>query len=367
MEDETAVIKEVPRVERRVVERFCEISGKKLTLSQASLSQIQHVLDSQGCSQWHRLDKASKKKVSRFMNVAGIMTDLRSILSTSVYIAWVGVHNAGKSSWLNKLWNFNTHPDALIRTEELNMYSLDDKADIPIRFLDFPGSTDERQPIAEIFERLKVAPSLLVCVFSALHVAGPEKEVVNIAKRSNRPFIVLINKIDAVPALMQRLDEAKQRFAEVLGVMPDQILLTSINDLASIDQVRIKIFRAVMDFSRIPDEDLVAIDKKSANIDNILAANIAPRLLLPEHRRELYNAAPDQLSEEVNMFIGRMLINEIVPTAEMVAQEFRDKGRASMQPQLLPSLESGQNSIASFIRAWPSVASLNSVAQADAY
>ena len=191
----------------------------------------------------------SKKEIINFFLVIGRLQRLRSLLESHLVISFVGVHNAGKSSCISNLFGFETHADALQRTESLVLYKLQssptssEPTSLRISVADFPGSTDERPQIAQLTAKLGDVSSLFVCVFSAGHIAAPERHVMDIVQAKGRDFVVLINKCDILGAeLQQRYSEFKTNYSRVLNVPEDRIFFTSMNEPERVEAVRCIIF-----------------------------------------------------------------------------------------------------------------------------
>jgi len=90
-----------------------------------------------------------------------------------------------------------------------------------------------------------------VLVFTAGHVAGPERRIMDCVRDSSKPYLILINKRDLIQdELSKREESLRAAYAETLGVSPDFIFFVSSRDIACIDKLRAQIFAVIQPFLR---------------------------------------------------------------------------------------------------------------------
>ncbi|CAE7795920.1 unnamed protein product, partial [Symbiodinium microadriaticum] len=156
------------------------------------------------------------------------------------FIGFIGVHNAGKSTIIKRLFDVETKPDLVLRTEKVQQYRLGDwmrrlsdhhevfrdwrgehdRENLQVYAVDYPGTTDEREKVAAITRFTAELASFFVVMLKAGHLAGPEKAVVQIAVDSHMPFVVVINHCDSIVDEFVKNGEARlrQSYAESLGI-----------------------------------------------------------------------------------------------------------------------------------------------------
>ena len=160
-------------------------------------------------------------KLRNWMHAIGrIHLDSVGLMESHLVIGFVGVHNAGKSTWINSLFDLNIMADSIQRTEKVELFPLNLSSDsslasdwkkvfnlstLKVSVVDYPGSSDEREVIAQMPERLSNVTTLFVCVFRFGHIARPEKDVIDSVKKSDRDFLVLINQCDIAKDLDTRI------------------------------------------------------------------------------------------------------------------------------------------------------------------
>lgn len=190
---------------------------------------------------------------------------IRQILIRNLMIGFVGVHNAGKSTTISRLLEVDAKADLIVRTEGTVPYLIggwvDDYAKTHSQFsewlnskdrnstqlyaVDFPGTTDEREAISTVTRYTAELVSIFVVVLRAAHIAAPEKDVVDIVKANNKPFIVIINQCDSIAHDLRKPgndDRIRNHYAQVLGVTPSIVQFACALDSSSNDRVRGIIF-----------------------------------------------------------------------------------------------------------------------------
>ena len=195
------------------------------------------------------------------VQMVGRIYAMRQILLGNLMIGFVGVHNAGKSTTISKLWELDTNPHILVRTEEPVPHFIgnwvDSYAQKYPRFnewlqakhrnstqlyaVDFPGTTDERESIRLMTSHTAELVSMFVVVLKAGHIAGPEKEVVDLVKLANKPFIVLVNHCDSIAGEMKKPGYAESlhsHYAEVLDISPGMLQFACAKHPSSNDKLR---------------------------------------------------------------------------------------------------------------------------------
>eukprot|EP00050_Salpingoeca_kvevrii_P004618 m.256429 g.256429 ORF g.256429 m.256429 type:complete len:1683 (+) comp11017_c1_seq14:3240-8288(+) len=274
----SVVIEEVTQLEDAICKHFSDIRGKSLETAspeeiRESLLAICSAADkAHPCQLFKRSVSRSKAQIVKWLAVVGRLHKIRRILSANLVVAVVGVHNAGKSTLINKLFGATTNANALERTEapelhrltgrpEVSESSTDDAPtesdeDAPANCLhvdiaDLPGSTDERAHVATIASRVAEIATMFVCVFTAGHIAGPERELMKMVLAKEKDFIVLINKCELLgDDLRTREVEYRENYARVLGVPPECIFFTSMRDPRRIESVRCLLFTHLKFFAK---------------------------------------------------------------------------------------------------------------------
>jgi len=210
---------------------------------------------------WPTKEVSGKKQilrqlVAKHVYVTSQLKPLRQAITNAMYIMFVGVHNAGKSRLIQELWGFDTKPDALRRTETINIYRPDietlrsrlEKRAVQADFfslgvIDTPGASDERVGVAEMWKTFSDVVTCYVCVFRAGHVAGPERRIVAEVQQTRRPFIVLINTTPAQERALRdagdgSLARAYQTYAQSLGVQTTELNFVDVSDPVRVEIVR---------------------------------------------------------------------------------------------------------------------------------
>ena len=280
--------------------------------------------------------------------LVGHISTIRMILEYNILIGFAGVHNAGKSTTVNKLFGFDTNASLLVRTEEPMLYQMgnwiesqarhsdsrfrewlagDKKDRLQISAVDFPGTDDERLGVALITRYTAEVASMFIVILKAGHVAGPEKEVVKVAIDNHKPFLVVINYCDTIKQELNtpaRFERIKETYAKVLGIPESMLCFMSALSPRDVDNLRCMIYSMVQNIlgdssvSRslalhfITDqtmERLLSKNKDSSLLDN-------PDGLCEAASSLLLNATP--ISEE-------QLIQRILQHNEYVKQETEKK------------------------------------------
>ena len=88
-------------------------------VSDRSLDKILTDLDNQKITsnQYSSASDLSKRIIRNWMRISGKIQRIRALIESHLVIGFVGVHNAGKSSWVNSLFNLNVMADSIMRTE----------------------------------------------------------------------------------------------------------------------------------------------------------------------------------------------------------------------------------------------------------
>jgi len=113
-------------------------------------------------------DHYQKTIIRRVQSVAKFV-ELKSLLKQSIMIGVVGVHNAGKSTLIEKMWNIESKSSgAFEHTLAIEPHPIGGNSNIMV--LDYPGSTDINNNAAEFIGRLAVAVRCFVVVFKIGHI-----------------------------------------------------------------------------------------------------------------------------------------------------------------------------------------------------
>jgi len=203
---------------------------------------------------------ASKNLIYERLYVIFRFTELRKFINHNLILTFVGVHNAGKSEFIRRLWGFETSANILGRTETVDVFEADGaemcarrggastigRNRVRLAIVDTPGASDERAGIASLWSLFADVSSYFICVFKAGHVARPERSVVEKVENLGRPFIILINVHDRVIAddLVRdgSMDAARANYSRVLQVPVNRIIITNAMDDAELEQVRKRIW-----------------------------------------------------------------------------------------------------------------------------
>jgi hypothetical protein len=199
---------------------------------------------------------ALRELVAKQVYVTAKLQPLRQAITKTMYVMFVGVHNAGKSRFIKELWGFDTHPDALRRTESVNIYKPDverlcariHKDVVPagsfsLSVIDTPGASDERQGVAEMWKTFADIATCYVCVFRAGHIAAPERKIVAEVQRTRRPFVVLINTTPSQEKALRQagdgtMTHAYTTYAQSLGVHTTELDFVDAADPVKVEIVR---------------------------------------------------------------------------------------------------------------------------------
>eukprot|EP01035_Chromulina_nebulosa_P022391 gene22391-28994_t len=280
-----AVVDELCPLEDRVVQLYKERFPTSEELYKCTPKDIMNVINedlrakfpmdggdsSEACNSSKKLKQSFDKQpilLDKLILVGHIHT-IRMILEYNILIGFAGVHNAGKSTTVNKLFGFETNASLLVRTEEPTLYELgswveshsrsshsrfrewlaDGKKDsLQICAVDFPGTTDERLGVALITRYTAEVASIFVIILKAGHIAGPEMEVVKVAKDNHKPFLVVINYCDTIRHELKTessRERIKETYAKVLGVPENMLCFMSALTPRDIDGLRCVIYNMV--------------------------------------------------------------------------------------------------------------------------
>lgn len=206
---------------------------------------------------------------------------IRSILENSIMIGFTGVHNAGKSTTIKHLFGVETGADIVVRTEEPVPHALGQwmnkcaekhpvfeqwlsctqpsqhQREFQLYAVDFPGTTDERLSVGTITKYTAELASMFVVMLKAGHIAGPEKEVVNVAKANHKPFLVVINQCDTIAHELSKpsnFERIKDSYAKVLDIPEQQLLFVSAFDPTHVDRLRGFIFATIRNLMGNPSD-----------------------------------------------------------------------------------------------------------------
>lgn len=278
------VVDELCPLEDRVVQLYMERFPRSEELYKCTAKDIKNVINedirakisvdgdlSEACNMSRKL-KQSFDKLPVLLDkliIVGHIYTIRMILEYNILIGFAGVHNAGKSTTVNKLFGFETNASLLVRTEEPTLYELgswvesharssdsrfrewlaEGKKDrLQICAVDFPGTTDERLGVALITRYTAEVASMFVVILKAGHIAGPEKEVVKVAKDNHKPFIVVINYCDTIRQELKTqssYERIKETYAKVLGVPETLLCFMSALSPRDVDGLRCLIYNMV--------------------------------------------------------------------------------------------------------------------------
>eukprot|EP00049_Salpingoeca_infusionum_P000202 m.38046 g.38046 ORF g.38046 m.38046 type:complete len:1533 (+) comp10154_c0_seq1:155-4753(+) len=245
---------------------YHQCSQDGVNLDTASNDEVSALLVSKASDEFDDLVESpdALSKLCTSARQVGHFHTLRDILSKHIWVNFIGVHNAGKSTTINKLFGCCTNADALVRTETPNIYNLtgtspisDKEGHVPRQLdalqafaVDLPGSTDQRTAIGRIAHSFRAVAAMTICVFSAGHIALPEQTIVNTVKRSGRPYLVVINKCDVERELTaETVSRYRTNYATVLEVPESLLLFTSVLvSQASVEKLRQVIFTALSKF-----------------------------------------------------------------------------------------------------------------------
>lgn len=190
---------------------------------------------------------------------------IRKILQHNVVLSFIGIHNSGKSTILNRLFDINTNSHLLHPTDtptsfplgrwieklmeennhrygELKDY-MDDKkrSQLQLYAVDFPGVTSERNVRSSSTEYCAELSSIFVIILRCGHVTELEKQVIGIAKSACKPYIVLVNQCDVIKEELNtpgNYDKTLQSYARQLDISDTLIHFMSAFDDYCIDKLR---------------------------------------------------------------------------------------------------------------------------------
>lgn len=254
------VLDEVPALEESVINQFqtwASIQSDDSNLWNVTDEHLHELLSKPPAENVQPLYTAIKdvdqEKLRSWMRAIGRIYRMRQLMESFLVIGFVGVHNAGKSTWIRRLFDLDVMADGIQRTESVDLHPIrlsDDSeaaqqwlthnpSSIKLGVVDFPGTSDEREAIALLSERLAHVTTLFVCVFRFGHIARAEKEVIDMVKRSERDFVVLINQCDIADDLQVRESEYRSNYASVLEIDPSLIhFVTAMDSPLDVERVR---------------------------------------------------------------------------------------------------------------------------------
>lgn len=269
------VVDELPNLEDAVVQKFSS-HFPECDLRTCSLEDLKTAIERAIQKENSKIETIKTVLKNSFgLNVAyekllivGRVYSIRNILEHNFMIGFIGVHNAGKSTLIQQLFGVDSGASLFDRTEEPTCHLLgswispflsensifrewfhgNNKAGSQLYAIDFPGTTDERQNIALMTEYTLELASLYIVVLKAGHIAGPEKDVVNLAIKSGKPFIVLINQCDMYEHEFSRPggeERAREKYSKSLEISDNLILFVSAKRPMDIDRIRCIIFGMV--------------------------------------------------------------------------------------------------------------------------
>lgn len=259
---------EIPQLEEHLMMQFSRLHPE-MPLSHATKEMVHSVLcrlEEAYHSDKFRVYTTSPTKgqtqMVRWMMIVGRMVGLRRLINSTCVISFMGVHNAGKSTIIEKIFGVKTGGDILVRTEVPMLHNITHHYDnvekekdwkerysMGVDVIDFPGATDERAHIAEMTAKLGHVSSMFVVVFTAGHVAAPEQRVMQTVREMRKPYLVLINKKDVIAdELSRREPELRKAYAETLGIREDYIFFVSAKDAGDIEQIRHCIFGVMVNY-----------------------------------------------------------------------------------------------------------------------
>src|SRR5690606_2803249 len=131
---------------------------------------------------------------------------LRVLLFSDISIGVVGTGKAGKSTIINKLFGFNTHPSSIKRTEDMKPYYPIERFHI----IDFPHLNSTREKLKACFQANHQLVDAVIVVFEALQHGDTtdSKRVISLLNKLKIPYIALFNKAELV--WLNDSDEAEE-------------------------------------------------------------------------------------------------------------------------------------------------------------
>lgn len=100
--------------------------------------------------------------------------------------------------------------------------------------------------------------SMFVVILKAGHIAGPEREVVDVVKSKHKPFMVVINHCDSIAHELKKpgsIDRFRTHYADILKVDPFQVHFMCALDSSSTDSLRGILFGQIQ--TLIGDSEIV--------------------------------------------------------------------------------------------------------------
>ena len=371
--DPTKVLDEVPSLEESLAKQFrsalksSSLKDSPVELWEVTDKQLHTILKEkievtdEEIAIYTILLNHVQHKLRNWMRAAGRIYCIREIIEKHIVIGFVGVHNAGKTSWINSLFNLNLVADSIQRTEKAELHSLAVSQDpsiikkwkennhslVQVGVVDFPGATDEREMIATMAERLANVTTLFVCVFRFGHVAGPEKEVVDMIKNADRDFLVLINQSDISKDLHAREQEYRTNYANVLEIDPSMIHFVSIFDAKKADYVRHLLWGHLNLLVDDPNDQLelgIHLLDSKAQTDIIQNIPAQPETIESYLRQKIlapfYSGRENEpLFEKMGIFYNLSLSTRIQPVKAVPTTAFKEYEGFSSNMDFLSRLE----------------------------
>lgn len=173
--------------------------------------------------------------------------------STTPEVAFVGRSNVGKSSLLNALFRHkglarvSSTPG---KTATVNFYDVDG-----ITFVDLPGygfakvANERRDSYAALIDGYVMGErshNLIVLLVDSRHPAQPlDLATANVLREAGLPFVVALTKSDK----LSKSKQADQRIAIAaqLGIARDDVIVTSAEKGAGLDELRRRIAEACLE------------------------------------------------------------------------------------------------------------------------
>eukprot|EP00035_Acanthoeca_spectabilis_P012731 m.231614 g.231614 ORF g.231614 m.231614 type:complete len:2473 (-) comp15697_c0_seq1:13-7431(-) len=205
---------------------------------------------------------ACKKLIYHRIYVIARFHDLRRFINNNLVLTFVGVHNAGKSEFIRRLWGFETNAHILDRTERINVFEVDGgdvcerqggsltvgRDRVRLSVIDTPGASDQRVWVANLWSVFADVSSYFVCVFKAGHIAAPEVAVVKQLEQLGRPFMVLINvhdratEEDLIRCGKGSMETVRAQYAATLQVNEGRVVITDAMNDEQLEAVRKRIW-----------------------------------------------------------------------------------------------------------------------------
>lgn len=250
--------------------------------------------------------------------LVGHIHSIRLMLENSLMIGFTGVHNAGKSTTIARLFEMETGADLVVRTEEPSPYLLgdwmeqsmsehgmfndwmmrDEKRSLQLYAVDFPGTTDERLSVGLITKYTAELASIFVVILKAGHIAGPEKDVLQVAKDNRKPFLVVINQVDTIKHEIRKpgsFERIRASYAKVLDIPESMLFFMSAHDTKSINHLRGRIFGLV--------HNLLGSSQMSKCLSLKFISSNTIKQLLEENENASVLDIPDRLSEAASSLL----------------------------------------------------------------